>query len=134
MLQIPFTLKDALPNAAIVAFSDCATGSVKGYDEIYPRLLDIVNEKGRYDPHPNHKTGIIEAKRKLNLLHRKMCLDGYREVYVHQENDFLLVHRQHPGSQNGYLLISRTAFPGQGTGHSPIRLRGSTIEFEFAYL
>ncbi|EIE82182.1 glycogen debranching enzyme [Rhizopus delemar RA 99-880] len=124
---------DALPNAAIVAFSDCATGSVKGYDEIYPRLLDIVNEKGRYDPHPNHKTGIIEAKRKLNLLHRKMCLDGYREVYVHQENDFLLVHRQHPGSQNGYLLISRTAFPGQGTGHSPIRLRGSTIEFEFAY-
>jgi glycogen debranching enzyme len=43
------------------------------------------------------------------------------------------VHRQHPGSQAGYLLISRTAFPGQGTGHSPIRLRKSEAEFQFAY-
>ncbi|KAG1474093.1 hypothetical protein G6F56_000561 [Rhizopus delemar] len=134
--ETPFqkrTAEDTLPNAAIVAFSDCATGSVKGYDEVYPRLLDIVNEKGKYDPQPKHETGIVEAKRKLNLLHRKMCLEGYREVHVHQENDFLLVHRQHPGSQNGYLLISRTAFPGQGTGHSPIRLRRSAVEFEFAY-
>ncbi|CAO3677994.1 unnamed protein product [Rhizopus microsporus] len=134
--ETPFqkrTAEDALPNAAIVAFSDCAIGSVKGYDEIYPRLLDIVNEKRKYDPNPKHETGIIEAKRKLNLLHQKMCLEGYHEVHVHQENDFLLVHRQHPGSQNGYLLISRTAFPGQGTGHSPIRLRRSTVDFEFAY-
>ncbi|KAI9259379.1 glycogen debranching enzyme [Sporodiniella umbellata] len=134
--ETPFhkrTAEDTLPNAAIVAFSDCAIGSVKGYDDIYPQLLDLVREKRRYEPHLSHKTGIIEAKRKLNLLHHKMCLEGYSEVHVHQENDFLLVHRQHPGSQNGYLLISRTAFPGQGTGHSPIRLRRSTVEFEFAY-
>ncbi|CAO3630992.1 unnamed protein product [Mucor hiemalis] len=127
------TPQDALPNAAIVAFSDCAIGSVKGYDEIYPKLLDIVNEKSCYNPNPQHSTGIIEAKHKLNALHQKMCLEGYREVYVHQENDFLLVHRQHPGSQDGYLLISRTAFPGQGSGHSPIRLRKSKAEFEFAF-
>ncbi|KAI9249357.1 glycogen debranching enzyme [Helicostylum pulchrum] len=127
------TPQDALPNAAVVAFSDCAIGSVKGYDEIYPKLLDIVNEKLNYDPNPKHTTGIIEAKHKLNLLHQKMCLEGYREVYVHQENDFLLVHRQHPNTHAGYLLISRTAFPGQGTGHSPIRLRKSEAQFEFAY-
>ncbi|KAI9485861.1 MAG: glycogen debranching enzyme [Benjaminiella poitrasii] len=127
------TAEDALPNAAVVAFSDCAVGSVKGYDEIYPRLLDIVNEKRNYDPNPQRNLGIIEAKHKLMQLHQKMCLEGYREVYVHQENDFLQVHRQHPGSQSGYLLISRTAFPGQGTGHGPIRLRKSQASFEFAY-
>lgn len=127
------TPQDALPNAAVVAFSDCAIGSVKGYDEIYPKLLDIVNEKLNYDPNPKYTTGIIEAKHKLNALHQKMCLEGYREVYVHQENDFLLVHRQHPNTHAGYLLISRTAFPGQGTGHSPIRLRKSEAQFEFAY-
>ncbi|KAI7900607.1 glycogen debranching enzyme [Cokeromyces recurvatus] len=134
--ETPFqkrTAEDALPNAAIVAFSDCAIGSVKGYDEIYPRLLDIVNEKRKYDPNPKLDIGILEAKHKLLNLHQKMCFEGYREVYVHQENDYLLVHRQHPSSQSGYLLISRTAFPGQGTGHSPIRLRKSQASFEFAY-
>ncbi|OAC97710.1 glycoside hydrolase family 133 protein [Mucor lusitanicus CBS 277.49] len=134
--ETPFqkrTAEDTLPNAAVVAFSDCAVGSVKGYDEIYPRLLDIVNEKRHYDPNPQRDTGIIEAKHKLLHLHQKMCLEGYREVHVHQENDYLLVHRQHPGSQSGYLMISRTAFPGQGSGHSPIQLRKSEAEFEFAY-
>ncbi|KAI8971904.1 glycogen debranching enzyme [Mycotypha africana] len=134
--ETPFqkrTAEDTLPNAAVVAFSDCAVGSVKGYDEIYPRLLDIVNEKRKYNPNPQHSTGIVEAKHKLLHLHEKMCLEGYREVYVHQENDFLQIHRQHPGSQNGYLLISRTAFPGQGSGHGPIRLRRTNATFEFAY-
>ncbi|KAI8048766.1 glycogen debranching enzyme [Gilbertella persicaria] len=127
------TPQDALPNAAVVAFSDCAVGSVKGYDEIYPRLLDIVNEKRKYNPNPKRESGILEVKHKLLDLHIKMCLEGYHEVHVHQENDFLLVHRQHPGSHDGYLMISRTAFPGQGTGHSPIRLRKSQAEFLFAY-
>ncbi|OBZ85799.1 Glycogen debranching enzyme, partial [Choanephora cucurbitarum] len=127
------TPQDALPNAAVVAFSDCAVGSVKGYDETYPRLLDIVNEKRKYNPEPHREAGLVEAKHKLLNLHIKMCLEGYHEVHVHQENDFLLVHRQHPGSHDGYLMISRTAFPGQGTGHSPIRLRKSQAEFLFAY-
>lgn len=108
-------------------------GSVKGYDEIYPRLLDIVNEKRNYNPNPKHNSGIVEAKHRLLKLHQEMCLEGYREVYVHQENDFLQVHRQHPGSQAGYLLISRTAFPGQGSGHGPIRLRKSQVEYVFGY-
>jgi glycogen debranching enzyme len=134
--ETPFqkrTAEDALPNAAVVAFSDCAVGSVKGYDEIYPRLLDIVNEKRNYNPNPSNSNGIIEIKHKLLNLHERLCMEGYREVHVHQENDLLMVHRQHPGSQDGYLLISRTAFPGQGTGYSPIRLRKSDVKFEFAY-
>ncbi|RUS13314.1 hypothetical protein BC937DRAFT_95512 [Endogone sp. FLAS-F59071] len=37
-------LLDSLSNAALVAFSACAVGSVKGYNEVYPELLDIVKE------------------------------------------------------------------------------------------
>lgn len=123
-------MQDALPNAAVVAFSDCSIGSVKGYDELYPRLLDIVSEKRHYsDPDPS--VGIVELKHKLQALHLAMSKQGFSEVHVHQENDYLLVHRQHPGSQDGYLLIARTAFPGASTGISPIILRRSQAEYVF---
>ncbi|CAO3625433.1 unnamed protein product [Cunninghamella echinulata] len=122
--------QDALPNTAVVAFSDCATGSVKGYDELYPKLLDIVSEQRHYLP-PDTSVGIVEVKHKLQKLHLDMALNGYREVHVHQENDYLLVHRQRPGSQDGYLLITRTAFPNQSTGISPIILRKSKVEYIF---
>lgn len=42
------TAIDTLPNAAIVAMSDCAVGSVKGYDEIVPELLNVVSETKKY--------------------------------------------------------------------------------------
>ncbi|KAI8079775.1 glycogen debranching enzyme [Halteromyces radiatus] len=123
--------QDALPNAAVVAFSDCSIGSVKGYDELYPRLLDVVGEKRQY-AEPDTGIGIVEIKHKLQLLHLQMSLQGYGEVHVHQENDYLLVHRQHPGSQDGYLLITRTAFSNNAsTGISPIILRKSQAEFVF---
>jgi membrane protein YqaA with SNARE-associated domain len=34
----------ALPNAALVAMCASATGSVMGYDEVYPKLIDLVHE------------------------------------------------------------------------------------------
>jgi glycogen debranching enzyme len=123
-------VQDALPNAAVVAFSDCSIGSVKGYDELYPRLLDIVSEKRHYSD-PDRSVGIVELKHKLQELHLSMSKQGFSEVHVHQENDYLLVHRQHPGSQDGYLLIARTAFPGASTGISPIILRRSQAEYVF---
>ncbi|KAI8337988.1 glycogen debranching enzyme [Chlamydoabsidia padenii] len=122
--------QDALPNAAVVAFSDCSIGSVKGYDELYPRLLDIVSEKRLYSE-PDKSIGIVEIKHKLQELHLAMSKQGYSEVHVHQENDYLLVHRQHPGSQDGYLLIARTAFPGASSGISPIILRKSQASYVF---
>jgi glycogen debranching enzyme len=41
--------EDTLSTAAIVAFSWSATGSVKGYDEVYPRLLELVRETRLYE-------------------------------------------------------------------------------------
>jgi glycogen debranching enzyme len=53
-----------LPTAALVAMTDCAVGSVKGYDEIVPELLNIVTETRKYRL-PSSFEGIIPG---LDLL------------------------------------------------------------------
>lgn len=137
MMQCILTLdtnyiQDTLPNAALVAFSNCATGSVKGYDEVYPRLLDVVGEKRRYSTYLEHPVGIVDIKSKLHKLHYDMCLAGYAEVHVHHESDYILVHRQHPETHDGYLLIARTAFPGHPQDPiTPIRLHRTHTKFLF---
>ena len=52
------TAEDTLPNAAIVAMTCCAVGSVKGYDELVPTLLDVVHERRKYRV-PSWNEGII---------------------------------------------------------------------------
>jgi glycogen debranching enzyme len=87
--------EDTLSTAAIVAFSWSATGSVKGFDEVYPRLLELVTEKRLYEVTGLGDTegkrfgqsGIAIAKRLLNVLHREMILGGFEEGHIHQEND-----------------------------------------------
>lgn len=136
--------EDTLSTAAIVAFSWCATGSVKGYDEVYPRLLELVQETRLYElvglgdaeGKQFGRGGIAAAKRLLNSLHREMVLGGFEEGHIHQENDYLVMHRVQPGTQKGYLLVAHTAFPpSRGSKDrgfiEPIRLRGSSAKFVF---
>ncbi|CDS12463.1 hypothetical protein LRAMOSA04657 [Lichtheimia ramosa] len=133
--KTPFQLRtaeDALANSALVAFADCATGSVKGYDEIYPHLLDLVAEKRQYSPHIDASTtGIMRMKEKLQHLHMKMAVEGYREVHVHHEGDYVLVHRQHPHSHDGYLLVARCSFPDKHGPIDPIRLHRTRLSYLF---
>jgi glycogen debranching enzyme len=141
--------EDTLSTAAIVAFSWCGTGSVKGFDEVYPRLLELVTEKRLYElvgvddmeGKQFGRNGIAAAKRLLNSLHREMVLGGFEEGHIHQENDvrwcyghifrgivnvsflqYLVMHRVHPGTQKGYLLVAHTAYPSsrgsKDRGHS----------------
>ncbi|KAI5308282.1 hypothetical protein KEM55_006117, partial [Ascosphaera atra] len=42
------TARDALPNAALVGLCGSATGSVMGYDEIYPSYVNLVSETRQY--------------------------------------------------------------------------------------
>lgn len=80
--------EDSLATAALVAFSYCATGSVKGLDDLYPKLLNLVGEKRRYElTGQEENSGIARAKRVVNALHTEMVLGGYEEGHVHQEND-----------------------------------------------
>jgi glycogen debranching enzyme len=80
--------EDALSTAALITFSFCANGSVKGFDDLYPKLLNLVAEKRHYElTRLGENSGISRAKAILNKLHTEMVLDGFEEGHVHQEND-----------------------------------------------
>ncbi|KAH8602963.1 putative glycogen debranching enzyme [Bisporella sp. PMI_857] len=122
--------RDTLPNAALVAMCASASGSVMGYDEIYPRLVELVHETRLYNaaPSPDRLLGIGGVKKILNQIHTIMGKDGYDEVHVHHEDQYITVHRVHPESRKGYFLIAHTAFPGYGNGNggfNPVHLGGT---------
>lgn len=117
--------RDTLPNAALVAMCASATGSVMGYDEIYPKLIDLVHEKRQYvSPFSGtHKLevgagegGIGGVKRLLNELHTMMGVEGYDETHIHHDGEYITVHRVHPKTRKGIFLIAHTAFPGNESG------------------
>jgi glycogen debranching enzyme len=129
--------RDTLPNAALVSMCASATGSVMGYDEIYPKLVDLVHETRLYESASSSgkpiqigggQGGIGGIKKLLNQIHTLMGKDGYEETHVHHEDQYITVHRVHPGSRKGYFLIAHTAFPGYGNGNgvlSPVHLTGT---------
>jgi glycogen debranching enzyme len=117
--------RDTLPNAALVNMCSSATGSVMGYDEIYPKLVDLVGETRLYTSESSTKSvkvgggknGIGGIKKLLNQIHTLMGMDGYDETHIHHEDQYITVHRVHPESRKGYFLIAHTAFPGYGNGN-----------------
>lgn len=128
--------RDTLPNAALVSMCACSTGSVMGYDEIYPHNVDIVHETRHYSSIYSEgevvagagQGGIGGVKKILNQIHTMMGQDGYDETHIHHEGELITVHRVHPDSRKGYFLIAHTAFPGCGNGNgglSPVHLTGT---------
>ncbi|KAJ3752145.1 glycoside hydrolase family 13 protein [Lentinula raphanica] len=125
--------EDALSTGALVTFSYSAIGSVKGFDDLYPKLLNLVGEKRKYQvTGVGEGSGIAPVKRVLNALHLEMVLGGYEEGHVHQENDYIVLSRVQPGTQKGYLLVAHTGFAkgSKDRGHiSPIKLRRTRVKF-----
>lgn len=128
--------RDTLPNAALVYMCASATGSVFGYDEVYPNIIDLVHEKRLYTSVSSQKKvkteagegGIGGIRKLLNQIHTIMGLDGYEETHIHHEDQYVTVHRVHPESRKGYFLIAHTAYPGYGNGNggfNPVHLAGS---------
>ncbi|KAI1007537.1 Glycogen debranching enzyme [Podosphaera aphanis] len=128
--------RDTLPNAALVDMCSSAAGSVMGYDEIYPKLIDLVHETRSYSSISSTNTvkvgagegGIGGIKKLLNQIHTLMGKDGYDETHIHHEDQYITVHRVHPESRKGYFLIAHTAFPGYGNGNggfNPVHLPGT---------
>ncbi|KAG0196511.1 hypothetical protein BGX28_010038 [Mortierella sp. GBA30] len=123
--------EDTLSNAGLVCLTSCAIGSVKGYDELYPTLLNLVTEKRHYAVYKDAmNVGICSVKARLNRLHTELALQGFDEVHVHHENEYIIVHRQQPTTLKGYILIAHTSFydnPKRGD-IQPIKLRDSTAK------
>ncbi|KAG0299304.1 hypothetical protein BGZ98_010155, partial [Dissophora globulifera] len=123
--------EDTLSNAGIVCMTSCAIGSVKGYDELYPSLLNLVTEKRHYKTYKDPMdVGICSVKATLNKLHTDLALQGYEEAHVHHENEYIIVHRQQPTTLKGYILIAHTSFydnPKRGD-IMPIKLRDTAAK------
>ena len=128
--------RDTLPNAALVSMCASAIGSVMGYDELYPRLVNLVAETRPYSSKYSDtdslqigpgEGGIGGIKKLLNKVHTTMGVQGYDETHVHHDGEFVTVHRVHPKTRKGLFLIARTVFPGQGDGHllPPTHLTGT---------
>ncbi|KAH8815426.1 putative glycogen debranching enzyme [Xylogone sp. PMI_703] len=129
--------RDTLPNAALVAMCASSIGSVMGYDEIYPKIVEIVHETRLYTSTSSSgkpvnigggEGGIGGIKKLLNQIHTLMGQDGYDETHIHHEDQYITVHRVHPESRKGYFLIAHTAFPGYGNGNggfNPVHLTGT---------
>jgi glycogen debranching enzyme len=128
--------RDTLPNAALVNMCASATGSVMGYDEIYPKLVDLVHETRQYtSPSSGQEVkigpgegGIGGIKKLLNQIHTQMGKEGFDETHIHHEGEYVTVYRVHPKSRRGYFVIAHTAFPGYGneTGYlSPVHRAGT---------
>jgi glycogen debranching enzyme len=103
------TFEDILSTGCLVPWSVCATGSTKGYDELFTKKLDIT-KSGYHYPISSMNQGSLATKSILLTLKRILLERNYCEIHVHHERDFIVVHRKHPDTQVGYLIVSRTAF------------------------
>lgn len=131
------TVEDTLPNAALVALCSSAIGSVYGYDEIFPHLLDVVEERRHYSVIDND--GISPVKTELNKIRASIASSSYdtedSEMHVHHDGQFITFHRIHARKGEGYYLIARTKF-GQNRSQQQlptVKLSGSSCELLFSY-
>ena len=100
------TVEDTLPNAALVAFCSSAIGSVFGYDECYPKLLNVVSETRHYDLDSDN--GIGKVKAKLNKIRDDLVQESEdvtrdHEMYIHHEGQYITIQRYNARTGNGWF-------------------------------
>lgn len=131
------TVEDTLSTAALVSFCSCANGTTMGFDECYPKLLDVVNETRKYTY--GKDVGISKVKKLLSDIRHEIANQSIddiemNEMYVHHENEFITIHRLNANTGRGYLLIARTKFFQDGDQNlSPIVLTGAKASSKFSY-
>lgn len=131
------TVEDTLPNAALTAFCSSAIGSVYGYDEAYPKLLDVVGESRQYSL---NDTGIGEVKQKLNAIRKSLALESKdasqdHEMYIHHDGQYITIQRYNSRTGDGWYLIARTKFNDYEGDQilAPQVLSGTEVKSEFTY-
>ena len=129
------TVLDVLPSAALVNMACCATGSNRGYDEMVPHHIHVVDETRLYtafrDPSAKNdskleitqESGIIAAKKVMQDLHLFLGMNGFTQLYVDQMSpDVVAVTRHCPDTHQSVITVASTAFH-QGVIYFPLKLR-----------
>lgn len=121
------TAEDLLPYSAVVSMTCCASGSNRGYDEMVPHYIDVVNETRPYKKwnnsqssnaknHVDFNSGIVKVKLDLNNLHVFMAKSGFKEVFVDTlTDDIISITRHNPVSHQSIILYAHTSFSAKHT-------------------
>lgn len=88
------TAEDALSTGALITFTKAALGSNKGFDDLYPKLLNLVTDTRQYEVDTKEDGGIGRVKRVLNHLHTEMMEGGFVEGHVHEEGEVSATSRK----------------------------------------
>nr|XP_023029124.1 glycogen debranching enzyme [Leptinotarsa decemlineata] len=134
---------DLLPSTALVNMACCASGSNRGFDELVPHHVHVVDETREYTEWREEgvevgpgivteRSGLIGAKRAINDLHFTLGKEGFNQVYVDQmDADIVAVTRHCPDTHQSYILVAFTAFnhPNEDAenhqrGIKPLRFEG----------
>jgi glycogen debranching enzyme len=116
--ETPFvsrTFQDIISTGCLVPWSLCATGSAKGYDELFLERPHLAADPRRYPPPMlTVENGIAAIKSVMLALKKFLLRHHFCEIHVQHEKDFIIVHRRRPDTQEGYLIIVRTSFSNYG--------------------
>lgn len=139
------TAWDMLPSTALVNMACCASGSNRGYDELVPHHIHVVDESRVYaawsDSVPGRgeidkNTGIVKGKKLLNKLHFELGSNGFNQVFVDQVTEHVVtVTRHNPVTHQSVVLVAYTSFrPPAGVMESnirPLKVQGRLEEIIF---
>uniref|UniRef100_A0A915PP57 Glycogen debranching enzyme n=1 Tax=Setaria digitata TaxID=48799 RepID=A0A915PP57_9BILA len=104
---------DCIPTAAMLAMANCAVGTVRGYDELVPYQINVVNEMRSYTTWNEAKRslGIISARATLNRLHIWLTEHNFSQIYVDQRTpDIIAITRHNPVTHEKVIMLAFTAF------------------------
>lgn len=107
------SVQDMLSSGGLVSMAACAVGSSRGYDELVPHHIHVVNEEREYKGSSSVSSviGMMEARKELSKLHVRLSREGFNEVFVDQKNrDIVAVTRHCPQDRRSVIMVSHTHF------------------------